>query len=110
MDRATRTAHAESRLALRLMKKVGPTFLMLALGACASPGTPPGGPVDTQAPQIVRIAPDSAKTGVKPREVIFQFDEVVNERPSGATSLSGLFLISPRNGEARADWHRSTIA
>ncbi len=92
------------------MNKFGAVLIGLALSACASPGTPPGGPVDTQAPQIVRIAPDSAKTGVRPREVIFQFDEVVSERPSGAPSLSGLFLISPRNGETRADWHRSEVA
>ena len=92
------------------MKKFACVASVLAVLACASPGTPPGGPVDTQAPQIVRIAPDSAKTGVRPREVIFQFDEVVNERPAGAQSLSGLFLISPRNGEPRADWHRSEVA
>ena len=77
--------------------------------ACASPGTPPGGPADTQAPQIVRIAPDSGKVGVTPREVVFEFDEVVSERPSGAASLDALFLISPRNGETQADWHRSKV-
>jgi hypothetical protein len=92
------------------MKRIAGFVVVIALSACASPGTPPGGPADTQAPQIVLIAPDSAKTGVRPREVIFQFDEVVSERPSGALSLSGLFLISPRNGEARADWHRSEVA
>jgi hypothetical protein len=92
------------------MKKFLGLCSALALTGCASPGTPPGGPVDTQAPQVVRIAPDSAKTDVNPRDVIFQFDEVVNERPSGATSLSGLFLISPRNGEARAEWHRTSVA
>ncbi|MEP6507387.1 MAG: Ig-like domain-containing protein [Gemmatimonadales bacterium] len=84
--------------------------LLVTALACASPGTPPGGPIDTKAPQIVRIAPDSGKTNVKPREVIFQFDEVVNERPSGSPTLGGLFLISPRNGEAEAAWHRSEIA
>jgi hypothetical protein len=54
--------------------------------------------------------PDSAKTGIRPREVVFQFDEVVNERPTGANSLDALFLISPRNGETRADWHRSSVS
>ncbi len=78
--------------------------------ACASPGMPPGGPVDTKAPEIVKIAPDSGMTGVTPKEVIFRFDEVVSERPSGAASLDGLFLISPRNGEPRADWHREEIS
>lgn len=108
MDRSQRTAHPESGAALRL--RLGSFGLLLSVFACASPGTPPGGPIDTQAPQIVRVAPDSGKTGVKPREVIFQFDEVVNERPSGSPTLGGLFLISPRNGEPEADWHRSAIA
>lgn len=71
---------------------------------------PPGGPVDTQAPQIVRIAPDSGKTGVTPPSVIVRFDEVVSERPSGVASLNALFLISPREGEPRVDWHREEIA
>jgi hypothetical protein len=70
---------------------------------------PPGGPPDKEAPQIVNIAPDSAKTGVTPKEVIFRFDEVVNERPAGATSLDQLFLISPRDGQPRVDWHREEI-
>lgn len=92
------------------MRTLGGVAIALSLAACASPGTPPGGPVDTQAPQIVRIVPDSAKTGIRPRDVIFQFDEVVSERPSGAASLNALFLISPRNGETKADWHRSEVA
>jgi hypothetical protein len=71
---------------------------------------PPGGPVDTEAPQIVKIIPDSAKTGTTPPEVVFRFNEVVSERPSGAPSLSSLFLISPRDGEPRVEWHRSAIS
>jgi hypothetical protein len=66
--------------------------------------------VDTEAPQIVKIAPDSGKVSTKPKEVIFRFDEVVNERPSGAASLNGLFLISPSDGEPRVDWHREEIS
>ena len=85
-------------------------FASLASAACASPGTPPGGPVDTQAPQVVDIAPDSGRTGVTPRDVIFRFDEVVSERPTGAASLSAMFLISPREGEPRVDWDRNEIA
>lgn len=107
---AARAAYAKGGVALRLLTAAAVAAFLGTLQACASPGTPPGGPVDTQAPKIVRIAPDSAKTGVTPREVIFQFDEVVNERPSGAPSLSALFLISPRNGETQADWHRSEVA
>ncbi|MFL5604276.1 MAG: Ig-like domain-containing protein [Gemmatimonadaceae bacterium] len=83
---------------------------VIALGlACASPGMPPGGPVDVAAPQIVSVVPDSGAVGVKPKEVLFQFDEVVSERPPGVTSLSDLFLISPRDGSPDASWHREAI-
>lgn len=87
-------------------------FLVAAvtIAACASPGVPPGGPVDIQAPQIVGIAPDSGAVGSKPKELIFRFDEVVSERPTGAASLGALFLISPREGEPRVDWNRNEIA
>jgi hypothetical protein len=95
---------------LRLLTAFALGAIACGVDACASQGTPPGGPPDTQAPKIVRVAPDSGKTGVRPREVVFQFDEVVNERPSGAPTLSALFLISPRNGETQADWHRSEIS
>lgn len=77
--------------------------------ACASPGMPPGGPPDTAAPQILSIVPDSGTLGVRPKEVIFHFDEVVSERPPGVTTLSDLFLISPRNGAPSASWHREAI-
>lgn len=92
------------------VKLLPPALAALAGLSCASPGTPPGGPVDTEAPQVVRIAPDSGRTGVTPRSVIFEFDEVVSERPAGASSLSGMFLISPRSGEPRVDWNRDNIA
>lgn len=81
-----------------------------ALVACASPGTPPGGPVDAEAPQIVDIAPDSGATSTTPREVVFRFDEVVSERPSGAQSLAALVQISPREGDPRVEWNRDEIA
>ena len=66
--------------------------------------------MDTQAPQVVKIAPDSGRTGVTPREVVFRFDEVVSERPASAASLNALFLISPRDGDPRVDWNRQEIA
>ncbi|MFL5595779.1 MAG: Ig-like domain-containing protein [Gemmatimonadaceae bacterium] len=81
---------------------------LLGLG-CASPGMPPGGPPDVAAPQIVSVVPDSAAVGVKPKEVLFHFDEIVSERPPGVTSLSDLFLISPRDGAPDASWHREAI-
>jgi hypothetical protein len=76
---------------------------------CASPGMPPGGPPDVTAPQIVKITPDSGTVGVKPSEVVFRFDEVVSERPAGATTLADLFVISPRDGVPKVSWHRDAI-
>jgi hypothetical protein len=70
---------------------------------------PPGGPPDTAAPQIVAIVPDSGTVGVKPKEVLFHFDEVVSERPPGVTTLADLFLISPRDGVPDVSWHRDAI-
>jgi len=77
--------------------------------ACASPGMPPGGPPHLTAPQIVAVIPDSGSVGVKPKEVVFRFDEVVAERPPAATTLADLFLISPRDGVPDASWHRVAL-
>ncbi|HXN75174.1 MAG TPA: Ig-like domain-containing protein, partial [Gemmatimonadaceae bacterium] len=76
---------------------------------CASPGIPPGGPIDVTPPQLVAIIPDSGAVGVKPKEVVFRFDETVAERPPSVTTLSDLFLISPRDGVPEASWHRGAI-
>lgn len=70
---------------------------------------PPGGPPDVAAPQVVSITPDSGSVSVKPKEVLFQFDEVVSERPPSTTSLSDLFVISPRDGVPDASWHRDAV-
>ena len=70
---------------------------------------PPGGPIDITAPQLVAIIPDSGTVGVRPKEVLFRFDEVVSERPPGSTNLGDLFLISPRDGVPTASWHRDVI-
>ena len=84
--------------------------VLFGLGGCASPGMPPGGPPRTAPPQIVAIIPDSVSVGVKPKEVIFRFDEVVAERPPSVTTLADLFLISPRDGVPDVSWHRDAIA
>jgi len=84
-------------------------FAAVAGAACASAGPPPGGPEDHAPPQIVSLRPDSGQVNAKVKEVQFQFDEVVSDRPTGAASLDRMFLISPRNGEPRVSWHRSRI-
>ncbi len=82
----------------------------VSLVACASQGDPPGGPPDAAPPVLVGIVPESAAVNMRPDRVEFRFDEVVSERPSGATSLEQMILISPSDGLPRVDWRRRTIA
>ena len=105
MAQAQRAAVRKSEGSLRRLTAAA---VLLAMG-CASPGMPPGGPPDIAAPQLLAIVPDSGTLGISPREVIFRFDEVVNERPASANSLDELFLISPRDGTPEASWHRQAI-
>ena len=82
--------------------------LLIAL-ACAQPSPPPGGPPDLEPPRLLSVSPESGAVGVRPTEVVFRFDEVVSERPQGAADLKGLFLISPRDGDANVKWRRDVI-
>lgn len=85
------------------------TAFVALVAACAQPSPPPGGPPDIAPPVLVGVSPDSGAVNARPREVVFRFDEVVSERPQGAPDLAGLFLISPREGDTRVRWHRSSI-
>jgi hypothetical protein len=60
-------------------------------------------------PAIIRIQPDTNSVGVRGKDFVVQFDEVISERPANATTLSDVVLISPRSGEPNVDWHRSRI-
>lgn len=91
-----------------MMNRIAAALLPM-LAACASPGLPPGGPEDPDPPELVAVTPDTMTTGTSPRAVVFRFNEVVSERPQGATTLGGLFLISPRDGAPEVDWNRSAI-
>jgi hypothetical protein len=95
----------------RLIRAIG---LLLAgaaiVDACASAGSPPGGPDRKVPPEITSISVDSGQTNVKLKSVDFKFDEVVSDRPQGAaTGLDQIFLISPRNGAAVVSWHRTHV-
>lgn len=59
---------------------------------------------------ITRIQPDTNSVGVRGKEFVIHFDEVVSEHPAGASSLDDLVLISPRDGAPVVDWHRSSIS
>lgn len=83
--------------------------------ACASPGMPPGGPPDAEAPALVGVSPDSAAVRVRATSVTLQFDEVVSEGASGAgvgvgaSTLAALVLLSPGDGRERVRWRRTAI-
>lgn len=83
---------------------------LVGLLACASQGDPPGGPPDAVPPVIVAILPESGAVNVDADRVEFRFDEVVSERPTGATSLEQVVLVSPSDGLPRVDWRRRSIA
>jgi hypothetical protein len=70
---------------------------------------PPGGPPDAEPPELVKVTPDSGAVGVKPRNVVFEFDETMSEVPAKGPSLADMFVISPRVGGVRAGWHRSRV-
>lgn len=82
----------------------------IVVAACASPGLPPGGPPDKQAPELVSVLPDTGMLNIRPREVLFRFSEVVSERPKGAPTIDGLVVVSPVSGPVNVDWRRETIA
>lgn len=84
-------------------------LLLLALVACASPGAPPGGPPDKLPPKLLDVVPESGQVRVAPRAVIFRFDEVVSERPTGASKLEDMFIVSPRGRGVDVDWNREEI-
>ncbi|HLB10002.1 MAG TPA: Ig-like domain-containing protein [Gemmatimonadaceae bacterium] len=83
---------------------------LLALFACAQQGFPPGGPPDKDPPKLLKTTPDTSARNVTAKEVDFQYDEVLTERPAGASSLDALVLISPRDGAPRVGWHRTRIS
>jgi hypothetical protein len=78
---------------------------------CANRGGigPPGGPVDTAAPRVIRVTPDSGATSQRPGAIQFQFNKIVSDNP-GRGSLAQYFLISPFDGRTpRVNWHRDHI-
>jgi hypothetical protein len=91
---------------------LGPAALLAVTAGfgCASQGMPPGGPPDTDAPQLVRVQPESGAVSVMPRAVEFRFNEVVSERPRGAQSLRQLVVLSPGDGDVEVAWNRNALA
>jgi hypothetical protein len=80
-------------------------FFTLA-AACASEQFPPGGPILHTTPKILATIPDTNAVNVKAKHVVIKFDRVMSESPSGASSLSQMFLVSPWTGQPDVDWRR----
>lgn len=85
------------------MRRIVP-LIAVAVAGCANIGAPPGGPLRTTPPAIVRVTPDSGATNVRTRGVTFEFDVVVNDR-----DIAEYFLVSPREGAPRVTWRRSRV-
>ena len=95
---------------MRKLTALGLTAGAFGIFACASPGTLPGGPPDTEAPFVTGFTPDSGAVNFRGRAVTVQFDETISDRGTGASALEALVLISPRDGEPRVNWSRNRIA
>jgi hypothetical protein len=59
---------------------------------------------------ITSIQPDTNSVGVRGKEFVIHFDEVISEHPASASSLREIVLISPKSGSPNVDWHRSSIS
>ncbi len=79
------------------------------LAGCASQGAIPGGPEIHTPPKVLAVMPDTNTVNFRGKAVDFLFDRVVSDRSGPKQDLTGLFLISPRDGEPRIDWHRDHI-
>ena len=87
-------------------------------GACASVGTPPGGPPDSAAPKILLVKPESG--AVVPNwsgDAVIQFDEVIDEMAgggggggAGVQGLARQVLLSPVAGDVKVGWHRTSVS
>jgi len=93
--------------------------VLLSSLACASVGTPPGGPPDKEPPKIVRVKPESG--AVVPNfhgNAVIQFNEVIDEMGGGGGSggsgssggLARQILLSPVSGPVKVGWHRSSVS
>jgi len=95
--------------------QVAGLLLSALAGACASVGSPPGGPPDSLPPRIVHVSPESGSVVPKWNDdVSIQFDEVIDEQAGGgggaaASGLDREVLLSPAKGGVKVAWHRSRV-
>jgi len=68
------------------VRRLSAVIACCALVACAQQGFPPGGPPDKIPPKLLSTSPDTNSRNVSQKDVNFQYDEVLTERPAGASS------------------------
>lgn len=83
---------------------------MVATGACARMGRPPGGPEDRIPPQVVATTPDTFAVleGPYREAVVFRFNERISERPAQG-ELSDAVVVSPRTGQVEVEHSRESL-
>lgn len=80
--------------------------VVLILGSCATPSTPPGGPPDKQGPEIIRTEPETGTTNFARQSIILHFSEFVRR-----SSLQEAIVIEPDIGISyNLDWGRKSVA
>lgn len=60
---------------MRIIDKIIPSALLLMLAACASIGSPDGGPYDEEPPVLLNSSPGLNATNVKEGRIVLEFDE-----------------------------------
>ena len=113
MARSARRPGRQAQIARLLVVALAAAALLLA---CASVGTPPGGPPDKAPPKIVQVKPESG--AMVPNfhgDANIQFDEVIDEMAGGGGSgtmspLEKQVLLSPVAGQIKVNWHRTRVS
>ena len=109
MERAAAAAARQSSDPVRRLAPAAVLSIAAVGAACAAIAAPPGGPVRTTPPVVVLVTPDSGAVNVDVDNVVFTFDAVVNDRPSGPRDMESAFLVSPSEGRPRVRWRRDRI-
>ena len=90
-----------------LREMTRPVFLItlgLTLASCAGQVFPPGGPIDTVPPRIVRTTPDSAAVHVRTQSIELEFSKYVDRR-----SVEESVFMSPYAGDLEFDWSGTSV-
>jgi hypothetical protein len=74
------------------------------LAGCAGQGSPPGGPIDTTPPTIVRTSPDTNAVNVRPERIEIEFSKYVDRR-----SAEESIFISPYLGGLEYSWSGTEV-